>query len=389
VARLHRPVATGVACREGAPYGTASPVLVRGRRVGRPPIARDRPPVKSRHAAARCASSRSRFSIRPNEGARLVGSARVVPVCGASTGGCPERLSGEPSLPRLRHHDADTACRAFERNEVGDDGAPAIRGAFLCELAARFSTFGRAKECPGPAACPRSAWSLHFRHVRFSSSSYGTALSGKWCRRHAEVHRNDGTARSVRVLRDGEHRPFTHGFRRSGYRPQRPPTRHGGAGTTRGNRCGEGSPAFLRQDGKWAEGFLSFGGWSAGSVRSGRHRTPPRPTSCAREGRPCRPLGHAVHALPATGVDPKTVRRECPPDHPEIREAMKQIAGKRRRSGCRRIGVLLERERMSMTGAIRVAMRREAAPPETSRIGRARGRSATGAIRPDVSHRPG
>jgi len=44
------------------------------------------------------------------------------------------------------------------------------------------------------------------------------------------------------------------------------------------------------------------------------------------------------------GVDPKTVRRERPPDHPEIREAMKRIAGKRHRSGCRRIGVLLERK---------------------------------------------
>ncbi len=33
------------------------------------------------------------------------------------------------------------------------------------------------------------------------------------------------------------------------------------------------------------------------------------------------------------GVDPKTVRRERPPDHPEIRQEMKQIAGKRRRFG--------------------------------------------------------
>ena len=43
------------------------------------------------------------------------------------------------------------------------------------------------------------------------------------------------------------------------------------------------------------------------------------------------------------GVDPKTVRRERPPDNPEIREAMQEIAGVRRRFGYRRIGLLLER----------------------------------------------
>ncbi len=46
------------------------------------------------------------------------------------------------------------------------------------------------------------------------------------------------------------------------------------------------------------------------------------------------------------GVDPKTVRRERPLDHPEIRQEMKEIAGKRRRFGYRRIGVLLERKGM-------------------------------------------
>ena len=48
------------------------------------------------------------------------------------------------------------------------------------------------------------------------------------------------------------------------------------------------------------------------------------------------------------GVDPKTVRRTRPPDRPEIREEMKDIAGKRRRFGYRRIGVLLERKGMIM-----------------------------------------
>ena len=48
------------------------------------------------------------------------------------------------------------------------------------------------------------------------------------------------------------------------------------------------------------------------------------------------------------GVDPKTVRRERPPDHPEIREAMKEIAGRHRRFGYRRIGVLLKRKGVTM-----------------------------------------
>lgn len=61
------------------------------------------------------------------------------------------------------------------------------------------------------------------------------------------------------------------------------------------------------------------------------------------------------------GVDPRTVRRERPPERaiegaigsspmasPEIREEMKDIAGKRRRFGYRRIGVLRERKGMIM-----------------------------------------
>ncbi len=48
------------------------------------------------------------------------------------------------------------------------------------------------------------------------------------------------------------------------------------------------------------------------------------------------------------GVDPKTVRRDKPPDNPEVREEMKAIASKRRRFGYRRIGVLLERKGMFM-----------------------------------------
>ena len=43
------------------------------------------------------------------------------------------------------------------------------------------------------------------------------------------------------------------------------------------------------------------------------------------------------------GVDPKTVRREHPPDNPEVRLEMNKIAEKRRRFGYRRIGIMLER----------------------------------------------
>lgn len=53
-------------------------------------------------------------------------------------------------------------------------------------------------------------------------------------------------------------------------------------------------------------------------------------------------------ACQLVGVDPKTVRRPRPPDCPEIRKEMQEIAGKRRRFGYRRIGILLERKGMIM-----------------------------------------
>jgi putative transposase len=49
-------------------------------------------------------------------------------------------------------------------------------------------------------------------------------------------------------------------------------------------------------------------------------------------------------ACKLVGVDPKTVRRDRPPDNPKIRKEMKKIANKRRRFGYRRIGIMLERE---------------------------------------------
>ena len=61
------------------------------------------------------------------------------------------------------------------------------------------------------------------------------------------------------------------------------------------------------------------------------------------------PLSHTQSVcFRAMGVDPKTVRREHPPDSPEIRRKMNKIAEKRRRFGYRRIVVMLKRVGMVM-----------------------------------------
>lgn len=47
-------------------------------------------------------------------------------------------------------------------------------------------------------------------------------------------------------------------------------------------------------------------------------------------------------------VDPKTVRREATPDNPQVRARTREIAAVRRRLGYWRIGLMLEREGITM-----------------------------------------
>ena len=89
------------------------------------------------------------------------------------------------------------------------------------------------------------------------------------------------------------------------------------------------------------------------------------------------------------GVDPKTVRRERRPDHPEVREEMKKIAGTRRRFGYRRIGVLLERKGMIMNPKKRYRLYSEEGLSVKRRRGRkrARGHKAEPALVPGLRGR--
>ncbi|WP_108892373.1 IS3 family transposase [Palleronia abyssalis] len=81
-------------------------------------------------------------------------------------------------------------------------------------------------------------------------------------------------------------------------------------------------------------------------------------------------------ACQLVGVDPKTVRRTRPPDCPEIREEMKEIAGKRRRFGYRRIGILLERKGMLMNHKKLYRLYREEGLSVKRRRGRKRARGS-------------
>ena len=74
------------------------------------------------------------------------------------------------------------------------------------------------------------------------------------------------------------------------------------------------------------------------------------------------------------GVDPKTVRRERPPDHADIRKKMHEIAGTRRRFGYRRVGILLEREGFTMNEKKLYRLYREEGLSVRRRPGRKRAR---------------
>lgn len=70
------------------------------------------------------------------------------------------------------------------------------------------------------------------------------------------------------------------------------------------------------------------------------------------------------------GVDPKTVRRERPPDHQDIREEIRKIAEKRRRFGYRRVGIMLERKGMVMNEKKLYCLYREEGLSVRRRLGR-------------------
>lgn len=90
-------------------------------------------------------------------------------------------------------------------------------------------------------------------------------------------------------------------------------------------------------------------------------------------------------ACQLVGVDPKTVRRPRPPDCPEIRKEMQEIAGKRRRFGYRRIGILLERKGMIMNHKKLYRLYREEGLSVMRRRGRKRARG-TRTPMPEATH---
>ena len=89
--------------------------------------------------------------------------------------------------------------------------------------------------------------------------------------------------------------------------------------------------------------------------------------------------GYAIsqrRACVLIGVDPKTVRRERPPDHGPIRAIMRDVAGQRRRFGYRRIGVMLERQGMIMNHKKLYRIYREEGLSVRRRRGRKRARGS-------------
>lgn len=90
-------------------------------------------------------------------------------------------------------------------------------------------------------------------------------------------------------------------------------------------------------------------------------------------------------ACQLVGVDPKTVRRTGPPDCLKIREETKEIAGKQRRFGCRRIGILLKRTGMLMNHTKLYRLYRQEGLSVKRRRGRKRARGSRRPI-PDAAH---
>lgn len=89
--------------------------------------------------------------------------------------------------------------------------------------------------------------------------------------------------------------------------------------------------------------------------------------------------GHPIsqrRACVLIGVDPKTMRCQRLPDNPEIRLEMNKIAEKRRRFGCRRIGILLERVGMIMNEKKLYRFYREEGLSVRRRRGRKRARGS-------------
>lgn len=78
-------------------------------------------------------------------------------------------------------------------------------------------------------------------------------------------------------------------------------------------------------------------------------------------------------------VEPKTLRRKVVADAPEVRQRLRELAGERRRFGCRRLGILLAREGMTMNHKKLYRLYREEGLAVRRRRGRKR---ATGARAP-------
>lgn len=87
------------------------------------------------------------------------------------------------------------------------------------------------------------------------------------------------------------------------------------------------------------------------------------------------------------GVDPKTLRRDRPPDSPDVRNKLKALADKRRRFGYRRLGVLLAREGYEINHKKLFRLYKEEGLSVRRRKGRKRSTGSRSEM--PVPHRPG